>query len=159
MLEIDELDNDDEIKVIQLQDNSLEELKDELLEVNELSTMGQDNHRHMKINMSNENNDSDSDSDSDSDDESVNESNSDVNITDETASNMLDNGQLHSIKKIPSVQELMTSDGSNSEIISTDLKSLTLQKLRQMAVEKGIIQAGNKINKKELIKLIEDSSK
>ena len=95
----------------------------------------------------------------DSDDETANESNSDVDITDETATNMLDNGQIHSIKKIPSVQELMTSDGSNNENISTDLKSLTLQKLRQMAVEKGIIQAGNKINKKELIKLIEDSSK
>ena len=153
MLEIDELD--DEIKVIQLQDNSLEEIKDETLEVNEFSTMGQDNHHHMKINMENG---SDSDSDSDSDSESVNEGNNDINIPDVNGI-ILDNGQIQSIKKIPSVQEMMTSNESINESISTDLKSLTLQKLRQIAVEKGVIQVGSKINKKELIKLIEESSK
>jgi hypothetical protein len=67
-------------------------------------------------------------------------------------------GEPISIHKIPSVQELMTNNESNSESISTDLKTLTLQKLRQIAVEKELIQTGSKPNKKELIKLIEESS-
>ena len=167
ILEIDELDNSDvEIKVIQLQENNLEEITHELLEVNDLPTMVEKQYK-MNINIiDNSNTNSDSDSDSDSDDESANETNSDSNIQpmndpmNDPMNEPYDivEGEPISIHKIPSVQELMTNNESNSESISTDLKALTLQKLRQIATEKGLIQTGSKPNKKEIIKLIEESS-
>ena len=73
--------------------------------------------------------------------------------------NLLNVEEIHSIKKIPSVQELMTSSDVKEEIISTDLKTLTLQKLRQIAIDKDLIQTGSKTNKKELIKMIEEATK
>ena len=151
VLEIDELENNEEceIKVVQLQDNHLEEISMELLKVAELSpTVGQQ--YSMNINISDSRtdttSDNDSDSDSDSDDENVNESN-----------DTLQNEPSSSIPKIPSVQDLMTSSELKVEHISTDLKTLTLQKLREIAVEKELIQTGSKPNKKDLIKLIEGS--
>ena len=159
ILEIDELDNSDvEIKVIQLQENNLEEITHELLEVNELPTMVEKQYK-MNINIiDNSNTNSDSDSDSDSDDESANETNSDSNIQSMNEPYDIVEGEPISIHKIPSVQELMTNNESTGESISTDLKALTLPKLRQIAAEKELIQTGSKPNKKELIKLIEESS-
>ena len=121
----------------------------ELLKVAELSpTVGQQ--YSMNINISDSRtdttSDNDSDSDSDIDDENVNESN-----------DKLQNEPSSSIPKIPSVQDLMTSSELKVEHISTDLKTLTLQKLREIAVEKELIQTGSKPNKKDLIKLIEGS--
>ncbi len=146
ILEIDELENnEDEIKVIQLQENNLEEIVSELLEVNELHTMGEE--IQYKMTIDNSDSRSDTSSDTDSDDENVSETN-----------DILQNEPITSIHKIPSVQDLMTSSDLKIEHISTDLKTLTLQKLRQIAVEKELIQTGSKPNKKELIKLIEDST-
>jgi hypothetical protein len=146
ILEIDELgNNEDEIKVIQLQENNLEEIVSELLEVNELHTMGEE--IQYKMTIDNSDSRSDTSSDTDSDDENVSETN-----------DILQNEPITSIHKIPSVQDLMTSSDLKIEHISTDLKTLTLQKLRQIAVEKELIQTGSKPNKKELIKLIEDST-
>ena len=149
ILEIDELgNNEDEIKVIQLQENNLEEISVELLKVDELPPMVEQKF-NMNINISDSRSDTsiDSDSDTDSDDENVIETN-----------DILQNEPITSIHKIPSVQDLMTSSDLKIEHISTDLKTLTLQKLRQIAVEKELIQTGSKPNKKELIKLIEDST-
>ena len=149
ILEIDELgNNEDEIKVIQLQENNLEEISVELLKVDELPPMVEQKF-NMNINISDSRSDTsiDSDSDTDSDDENVSETN-----------DILQNEPITSIHKIPSVQDLMTSSDLKIEHISTDLKTLTLQKLRQIAVEKELIQTGSKPNKKELIKLIEDST-
>jgi hypothetical protein len=146
ILEIDESgNNEDEIKVIQLQENNLEEIVSELLEVNELHTMGEE--IQYKMTIDNSDSRSDTSSDTDSDDENVSETN-----------DILQNEPITSIHKIPSVQDLMTSSDLKIEHISTDLKTLTLQKLRQIAVEKELIQTGSKPNKKELIKLIEDST-
>ena len=146
ILEIDELENnEDEIKVIQLQENNLEEIVSELLEVNELHTMGEE--IQYKMTIDNSDSRSDTSSDTDSDDENVSETN-----------DILQNEPITSIHKIPSVQDLMTSSDLKIEHISTDFKTLTLQKLRQIAVEKELIQTGSKPNKKELIKLIEDST-
>ena len=149
ILEIDELENsDDEIKVIQIQENNLEEISVELLKVDELPPMVEQKF-NMNINISDSRSDTsiDSDSDTDSDDENVSETN-----------DILQNEPITSIHKIPSVQELMTNNEVKEDIVSTDLKTLTLQKLRQIAVEKELIQTGSKPNKKELIKLIEDST-
>jgi len=149
ILEIDELgNNEDEIKVIQIQENNLEEISVELLKVDELPPMVEQKF-NMNINISDSRSDTsiDSDSDTDSDDENVIETN-----------DILQNEPITSIHKIPSVQDLMTSSDLKIEHISTDLKTLTLQKLRQIAVEKELIQTGSKPNKKELIKLIEDST-
>ena len=170
ILEIDELGNSEddgerEIKVIQLQDNHLEEFHPEIVEVCEMPNTVSD--AQYNINIVNNSNSNSDDSDSDSEDED--ESGSDIgNDSDHNGdigmnmSNLSDNllnvEEIHSIKKIPSVQELMTSSDVKEEIISTDLKTLTLQKLRQIAIDKDLIQTGSKTNKKELIKLIEDST-
>ena len=147
ILEIDELENsDDEIKVIQLQENNLEEISVELLKVVELPPMVEQKY-NTNIDINDSISDSSVDSDTDSDDENVSETN-----------DILQNEPITSIHKIPSVQDLMTSSDLKIEHISTDLKTLTLQKLRQIAVEKELIQTGSKPNKKELIKLIEDST-
>ena len=147
ILEIDELENsDDEIKVIQIQENNLEEISVELLKVVELPPMVEQKY-NTNIDINDSISDSSVDSDTDSDDENVSETN-----------DILQNEPITSIHKIPSVQDLMTSSDLKIEHISTDLKTLTLQKLRQIAVEKELIQTGSKPNKKELIKLIEDST-
>jgi hypothetical protein len=147
ILEIDELENsDDEIKVIQLQENNLEEISVELLKVVELPPMVEQKY-NTNIDINDSISDSSVDSDTDSDDENVSETN-----------DILQNEPITSIHKIPSVQELMTNNEVKEDIVSTDLKTLTLQKLRQIAVEKELIQTGSKPNKKELIKLIEDST-
>ena len=171
ILEIDELGNSEddgerEIKVIQLQDNHLEEIHPEIVEVSEMPNTVSD--AQYNINIVNNSNSNSDDSDSDSEDED--ESGSDIgndsdhngdigmnmsNISD----NLLNVEEIHSIKKIPSVQELMTSSDVKEEIISTDLKTLTLQKLRQIAIDKDLIQTGSKTNKKELIKMIEEATK
>jgi hypothetical protein len=147
ILEIDELENsDDEIKVIQIQENNLEEISVELLKVVELPPMVEQKY-NTNIDINDSISDSSVDSDTDSDDENVSETN-----------DILQNEPITSIHKIPSVQELMTNNEVKEDIVSTDLKTLTLQKLRQIAVEKELIQTGSKPNKKELIKLIEDST-
>jgi hypothetical protein len=173
ILEIDELGNSEddgerEIKVIQLQDNHLEEIHPEIVEVSEMPNTVYD--AQYNINIVNNSNSNSDDSDSDSEDEDEDESGSDIgndsdhngdigmnmsNISD----NLLNVEEIHSIKKIPSVQELMTSSDVKEEIISTDLKTLTLQKLRQIAIDKDLIQTGSKTNKKELIKMIEEATK
>jgi hypothetical protein len=147
ILEIDELENsDDEIKVIQIQENNLEEISVELLKVVELPPMVEQKY-NTNIDINDSISDSSVDSDTDSDDENVSEMH-----------DILQNEPIVSIHKIPSVQELMTNNEVKEDIVSTDLKTLTLQKLRQIAVEKELIQTGSKPNKKELIKLIEDST-
>ena len=147
ILEIDELENgDDEIKVIQLHENNLEEISVELLKVVELPPMVEQKY-NMNISDSRSDTSIDSDSDTDSDDENVIEPN-----------DILQNEPIVSIHKIPSVQDLMTSSDLKAEHLPIDLKTLTLQKLRQIAAEKELIQTGSKPNKKELIKLIEDST-
>ena len=173
ILEIDELGNSEddgerEIKVIQLQDNHLEEIHPEIVEVSEMPNTVSD--AQYNINIVNNSNSNSDNSDSDSDSEDEDESGSDIgndsdhngdigmnmsNISD----NLLNVEEIHSIKKIPSVQELMTSSDVKEEIISTDLKTLTLQKLRQIAIDKDLIQTGSKTNKKELIKMIEEATK
>ena len=165
ILEIDELENSEEddekeIKVIQLQDNHLEEIHPEIVEVSEMPTGISD--AQYNINIVNNSNSDDSDSDSDSDDECDSDSDhngdNDMNVS-SISDNLLNVEEIHSIKKIPSVQELMTSSDVKEEIISTDLKTLTLQKLRQIAIDKDLIQTGSKTNKKELIKMIEEATK
>ena len=147
ILEIDELENsDDEIKVIQIQENNLEEISVELLKVVELPPMVEQKY-NTNIDINDSISDSSVDSDTDSDDENVSEMH-----------DILQNEPITSIHKIPSVQDLMTNNEVKEDIVSTDLKTLTLQKLRQIAVEKELIQTGSKPNKKELIKLIEDST-
>jgi len=153
ILEIDELENcDDEIKVIQLQENNLEEISMELLKVIELPPMVEQKYNmiidiDIDIDNSDSRSDTSIDSDTDSDDENVNETN-----------DILQNEPIISIHKMPSVQDLMTSNELKVEHISTDLKTLTLQKLRQIAAEKELIHTGSKPNKKDLIKLIEESN-
>ena len=149
ILEIDELENgDDEIKVIQLQENNLEEISMELLKVVELPPMVEQKYNmNIDIDIDNSDSRSDTSSDTDSDDENVNETN-----------DILQNEPISSIHKMPSVQDLMTSNELKVEHISTDLKTLTLQKLRQIAAEKELIHTGSKPNKKDLIKLIEESN-
>ena len=165
ILEIDELENSEEddekeIKVIQLQDNHLEEIHPEIVEVSEMPTGISD--AQYNINIVNNSNSDDSDSDSDSDDECDSDSDhngdNDMKVS-SISDNLLNVEEIHSIKKIPSVQELMTSSDVKEEIISTDLKTLTLQKLRQIAIDKDLIQTGSKTNKKELIKMIEEATK
>ena len=41
----------------------------------------------------------------------------------------------------------------------TDFKTLNVQTIRQMAIDSGLIKAGEKKNKKELIKLLEEANK
>ena len=163
ILEIDELENSEEddekeIKVIQLQDNHLEEIHPEIVEVSEMPTGISDAQYNINIVNNSNSDDSDSDSDDECDSDSDHNGDNDMNVS-SISDNLLNVEEIHSIKKIPSVQELMTSSDVKEEIISTDLKTLTLQKLRQIAIDKDLIQTGSKTNKKELIKMIEEATK
>jgi len=92
-----------------------------------------------KIMSDDDDNDSDSDSGSDSDDQEPEES----------VKNMNDM-QIHKNKDI---------DASNHELLYMDFKSLSVKILRQMAIDKKLSTEEDKLNKKELIKLLEAGNK
>ena len=92
-----------------------------------------------KIMSDDDDNDSDSDSGSDSDDQEPEES----------VKNMNDM-QIHKNKDI---------DASNHELPYMDFKSLSVKILRQMAIDKKLSTEEDKLNKKELIKLLEAGNK
>ena len=135
--EITELDtnvndslNEGIVKVIQLDNNSnLEEILESSLQDLE------------KIMSDDDDNDNDSDSDSGSD--------SDDQEPEESVKNMNDM-QIHKNKDI---------DASNHELLYMDFKSLSVKILRQMAIDKKLSTEEDKLNKKELIKLLEAGNK
>ena len=122
--------NEGIVKVIQLDNNSnLEEILESSLQDLE------------KIMSDDDDNDNDSDSDSGSD--------SDDQEPEESVKNMNDM-QIHKNKDI---------DASNHELLYMDFKSLSVKILRQMAIDKKLSTEEDKLNKKELIKLLEAGNK
>ena len=126
--EIIELQNIDNIKVIQLQNNNLEEVNPMIIEIASLEEVND-----ITINKY-ENDFDDSDEDDDSDDSDNSDDSDDSNQDKED--------------KI-----------ENPSPTITDFKTLNVQTIRQMASDSGLIKAGEKKNKKELIKLLEEAKK
>jgi len=118
------------IKVIQLQENNLEEVSmDEFL-------------IHNLDDSSNEESDIESDGDSDTDDDEVD--------------NHYKNGgnNLPVDNTLPTHNTDSTKHMTNITTLNLDFKSLNVQALRQLALDKQIIKVGDKKSKKELINLL-----
>ena len=131
--------NEGIVKVIQLDNNSnLEEiLESSLQDLEKIISDDNDN-----------DNDNDSDNDSDNDNDSDSGSDSDDQEPEEYGKNMNDI-QLHKNKDID----------INPELPNMDFKSLSVKILRQMAIDKKLSTEEDKLNKKELIKLLEAGNK
>jgi len=139
IIEVDELQNDDnEIKVIELQEISLEEIYPEIMNIDKLNNSDDNNDE-------NDSDDSDSDSDSDSD---INNSDDDV-----VKSGIYEGDNIkNTIKPIGLIE--INKKETDDNVPNTDLKTLNVQTLRKMAEEAHIIEAGDKKTKKELISLL-----
>jgi len=122
IIEVDEFKNNmnDNIKVIQLQDNTLEESHPEILEINVLN-----------------NSDDDFNVDDDSDDMSIDDSN----------------------QSLSEEEQQQVEEVKNEKIPLADFKTLSVQTLRQIAEDGGLIHKGEKKTKKELLTLLETTKK
>ncbi len=132
VIDINDIDIDDvnsDVKVIHLQEN-LEEVHS--MPLNENSSINVGNLE--EITSINTNSDSDSDSDDDNDD-SESDSNDDAS-----------NGKENHSQEIPTID-------------LKSLKTLNVQSLKQLAEDKNLITKGQKINKKELLNLLDDNTK
>jgi hypothetical protein len=133
IIEIDELehdiDNNNDIKVIQLPENTLEEFNPEVLDMNTLSWLDK---RVIKQD----------DSEADSDDNS--------SINDSIAD---------SIQSLSEEEQQIVNEVKKEKIPIADYKTLSVQTLRQIAEDNELIKKGEKKTKKELLSLLENTKK
>lgn len=135
ILEISMLSTEpDNIKVVQLPDNTLDELNVDSFNIKSLD------------NSSSDSDDEDEDEDDDSDDDVVN--NEHVNT---------DN--LITVSETDVVESNIESIVANNINLEPDLKTLNVQALRQLAEVNNLLQKGEKKTKKELLILIESMNK
>lgn len=139
IIEIDELehdsdnesdnDNNNDIKVIQLPENTLEEFNPEVLDMNTLSWLDK---------RVNKQDDSEADSD---DNSSINDSIAD------------------SIQSLSEEEQQIVNEVKKEKIPIADYKTLSVQTLRQIAEDNELIKKGEKKTKKELLSLLENTKK
>ena len=136
IIEIDELEHDsdnerdsDNIKVIQLPENTLEEFNPEVLDMNTLSWLDK---------RVNKQDDSEADSD---DNSSINDSIAD------------------SIQSLSEEEQQIVNEVKKEKIPIADYKTLSVQTLRQIAEDNELIKKGEKKTKKELLSLLENTKK
>ncbi len=114
--------------------------------------------------------DNDSDSDSDSDSEIDNEEVNDESINDDTEPltleeeiNLDDIQELEEKEEVKNVSitldtldEIKEIEGEEQDVhhIDTDYKKMSVDKLRHIVVEKGLVVDASKLKKKELLKLL-----
>ena len=136
--EIIELQNIDNIKVIQLQNNNLEEVNPMIVEIASLEEVND-----ITINKY-ENDFDDSDEDDDEDSDEDDEESDDLDEENEKNEDFNKNKEDKIENPSPTI---------------TDFKTLNVQTIRQMAIDSELIKTGEKKNKKELIKLLEAANK
>ena len=124
---------EDTVKVIHLDNDTLEEVVPLIIEG--LDEIDEDSYNGNKS-------DSDSDSGSDSDSDSENDKN-EINKIDENSN----------VSEQPSIAEQLNI----VKQVFDDYKTLTVVALRELAESENLIEKGEKKNKKELIKLLEES--
>lgn len=133
IIELDELehdiDNNNDIKVIQLPENTLEEFNPEVLDMNTLSWLDK---RVIKQD----------DSEAESDDNS--------SINDSIAD---------SIQSLSEEEQQIVNEVKKEKIPIADYKTLSVQTLRQIAEDNELIKKGEKKTKKELLSLLENTKK
>lgn len=109
--------------------------------------------------------DSDNDSDSEVDDESINDDNSlhQEPLTLEEEINLDDIQELEEKEEVKNVSitldtldEIKEIEGEEQDVhhIDTDYKKMSVDKLRHIVVEKGLVVDASKLKKKELLKLL-----
>ena len=141
IIEVDAIQNEeDNIKVIELQESSLEEIYPEIMNIDKL-------------------NDSDDEDDEDDNDDEDDDSEDDINNnSDNDSDNEIDRVKPETILLVENEKNVekinINKQETNSSIIHTDLKTLNVQTLRKMAEEAHLIEAGEKKTKKELITLL-----
>jgi len=147
------------IKVIQLVDEELLDIKD-YIQSNNKSLEEFDHNFHSILDtgsVSGSDSDSDSDSQYDSDSDGVielpmNRVTPGLDNKMET-STIIKKNVIHSLEK--DTNKHMFHTNTNTDSPSLDIKSLNVQSLRQLAENKQLVQSGEKKSKKELIKLLE----
>jgi len=123
------VDINNDIKIIQLQDSDLEKINsehEENLEISELQQIDEDS-----------SSDDDDTEDDDTDDESDNKEKND------------------DISKEINIEFQKKDESELNDLDTVDIKSLSVQTLREIAEEKNLITKGERKNKRDLLKLLQ----